>query len=292
MNMNRNLNFTGMSNLKSNHQSNNINSAISQDSNTRGELLISQDGFVRTLQLNRPDRRNALSERLKAALISEILSADEDDAVRALILTGTGEQAFCAGADLKDMREGDQEGRKFRSPMSRVERNLFEVALEFKKPLIAALNGSAVAGGFELALACDLRVSHPKAQFGLPETKIGMGANFGSVVLPRLIPPAKALEMLMTGQYIEADEALRLGLLNKVVEPSSVLGVSMTLAQQIAQNAPISVRRVKAVAMKGLSMPISEALRQDPGLNPYLSEDRQEGIQARLEKRAPVWKNR
>ena len=292
MNMNRNLNFTGMSNLKSNHQSNNINSAISQDSNTLGELLISQDGFVRTLQLNRPDRRNALSERLKAALISEILSADEDDAVRALILTGTGEQAFCAGADLKDMREGDQEGRKFRSPMSRVERNLFEVALEFKKPLIAALNGSAVAGGFELALACDLRVSHPKAQFGLPETKIGMGANFGSVVLPRLIPPAKALEMLMTGQYIEADEALRLGLLNKVVEPSSVLGVSMTLAQQIAQNAPISVRRVKAVAMKGLSMPISEALRQDPGLNPYLSEDRQEGIQARLEKRAPVWKNR
>ena len=99
MNMNRNLNFTGMSNLKSNHQSNNINSAISQDSNTRGELLISQDGFVRTLQLNRPDRRNALSERLKAALISEILSADEDDEVRALILTGTGEQAFCAGAD-------------------------------------------------------------------------------------------------------------------------------------------------------------------------------------------------
>ena len=260
--------------------------------NMNPELLIAQEGFVRTLQLNRPERRNALSEALKAALISELLRADEDESVRVLVLTGSGESAFCSGADLKDMREGDQQGKTFRSPMSRVERNLFEVAMEFKKPLIAALNGSAVAGGFELALACDLRISHPQAQFGLPETKIGMGANFGSVVLPRLIPPAIALQMLMTGEYIDAQEALRLGLLNKMVAPTEVLGEALSLAQNIAQNAPISVRRVKAVAMKGLSMPVSEALRQDPGLNPYLSEDRQEGIRARLEKRKPVWKNR
>lgn len=260
--------------------------------NTNQELLVSQEGFVRTLQLNRPERRNALSESLKAALIQEVLSADEDESVRALILTGSGEQAFCAGADLKDMRQGDQEGRAFRSPMSRVERNIFEVVLEFKKPLIAALNGSAVAGGFELALACDLRISHERALFGLPETKIGMGANFGSVMLPRLIAPSHALEMLMTGEYIDAQKALQWGLLNRVVEPQLVLSESMALAKQIAQNAPISVRRVKAVALRGLSMPVSEALRQDPGLNPYLSEDRQEGIKARLEKRAPVWKNR
>ena len=256
------------------------------------ELMITQDGFVRTLQLNRPERRNALSESLKASLISELLKADEDETVRVLILTGSGESAFCSGADLKDMREGDQQGQSFRSPMSRIERNLFEVALEFKKPLIAALNGSAVAGGFELALACDLRISHTNAKFGLPETKIGMGANFGSVVLPRLIPPTIALHMLMTGEYIDAQEALRLGLLNKLVDAQSVMGESLGLAQQIAQNAPISVRRVKAVALRGLSMPVSEALRQDPGVNPYLSEDRQEGIQARLEKRNPVWKNR
>ncbi len=260
--------------------------------NMNPELLIAQEGFVRTLQLNRPERRNALSEALKAALISELLRADEDESVRVLVLTGSGESAFCSGADLKDMREGDQQGKTFRSPMSRVERNLFEVAMEFKKPLIAALNGSAVAGGFELALACDLRISHPQAQFGLPETKIGMGANFGSVMLPRLIPPAIALQMLMTGEYIDAQEALRLGLLNKMVAPTEVLGQALSLAQNIAHNAPISVRRVKAVAMKGLSMPVSEALRQDPGLNPYLSEDRQEGIRARLEKRKPVWKNR
>ncbi len=260
--------------------------------NMNPELLIAQEGFVRTLQLNRPERRNALSEALKAALITELLRADEDESVRVLVLTGSGESAFCSGADLKDMREADQQGKTFRSPMSRVERNLFEVAMEFKKPLIAALNGSAVAGGFELALACDLRISHPQAQFGLPETKIGMGANFGSVMLPRLISPAIALQMLMTGEYIDAQEALRLGLLNKMVAPSDVLVEALSLAQNIAQNAPISVRRVKAVALKGLSMPVSEALRQDPGLNPYLSEDRQEGIRARLEKRKPVWKNR
>ncbi len=256
------------------------------------ELRITQDGFVRTLQLNRPERRNALSESLKASLISEILNADEDDTVRVLILTGSGDSAFCSGADLKDMREDDQQGKTFRSPMNREQRSLFEVALEFKKPLIAALNGSAVAGGLELALACDLRVSHATAKFGLPETKIGMGATFGSVILPRLIPPAHALHMLMTGEYIDAQEALRLGLLNKVVDAQSVLSVSVNLGLQIAQNAPISVRRVKALALRGLSMPVSEALRQDPGANPYLSEDRQEGIKARLDKRSPVWKNR
>jgi enoyl-CoA hydratase len=98
--------------------------------------------------------------------------------------------------------------------------------------------------------------------------------------------------MLMTGEYIDAQEALRFGLLNKLVDAQSVMGESLGLAQQIAQNAPISVRRVKAVALRGLSMPVSEALRHDPGVNPYLSEDRQEGIQARLEKRNPVWKNR
>ena len=176
--------------------------------------------------------------------------------------------------------------------MNRFERNIFEVVLESKKPTIAALNGSAVAGGFELALACDLRVSHDKALFGLPETKIGMGANFGSVLLPRLIPITKALEMLMTGEYIDGTEAKHLGLLNQLVDQGDVMPSAMKLAQTIADNAPISVRRVKAVALKGLNLPVHEALRQDPGANPYLSEDRKEGIKARLEKRKPVWQNR
>ena len=256
------------------------------------ELLVSSDGHIKILTLNRPERRNALSESLKYKLINELLLAQEDDAVRVIVLTGTGDSAFCSGADLKDMRASDDKGVQFSSPMNRFERNIFEVLLETKKPTIAALNGSAVAGGFELALACDLRVSHDKALFGLPETKIGMGANFGSVMLPRLIAPTKALEMLMTGEYIDGTEAMRLGLLNRMVEQREVLPIALKLAQIIANNAPISVRRVKAVALKGLNLPVHEALRQDPGVNPYLSEDRKEGIKARLEKRKPIWQNR
>ncbi|RZS84616.1 enoyl-CoA hydratase/isomerase family protein [Pigmentiphaga kullae] len=256
------------------------------------ELVVSTDNHVRLLRLNRPERRNALSRSLMVAIIEAMLDAEEDDEVRVVVLTGTGDAAFCAGGDLKEMRGNDEAGARFRSPMNRLERNVFEVVLEAKKPTIAALNASAVAGGFELALACDLRISHPGARFGLPETKIGMGANFGSVLLPRRVAPGIALEMLFTGEYIDAAEAYRIGLLNRVVDAAQVLPAALELAGRIAGNAPISVRRVKAVALRGLELPVAAALRQDPGANPYLSEDRKEGIRARLEKRKPVWRNR
>ncbi|RZJ05758.1 MAG: enoyl-CoA hydratase/isomerase family protein [Rubrivivax sp.] len=255
-------------------------------------MLISDEGHVRVLRLNRPARRNALSASLVRALAEAALDADEDPEVRVLVLTGTGQDAFCAGADLKDMGANDQRGGRYRPPMSRFERQVFEVVMDLKKPTIAALNGSAVAGGFELALACDLRIGHRDVKLGLPETKIGMGANFGSVVLPRVIPRAIALELLYTGEYIDAERGLALGLLNRMVEPSQVLPESLRLASAIAANAPISVRRVKAMALKGMELPIAAALRMDPGANPYLSEDRKEGIRARLDKRAPVWSNR
>ena len=261
-------------------------------SNENVELVISNEGHIRVLRLNRPERRNALSESLKLELIEALLDADSEDGVRVIVITGTGDAAFCAGADLKDMRDRDTAGVRFRSPMNRVERNIFEVVNEVKKPVIAALNGTAVAGGFELALACDLRIGHTEAQFGLPETKIGMGANFGSVILPRLIGLTFALELLMTGEYISGERAYGLGLLNRLVKREEVMPVALELANAIAANAPISVRRVKAVAKGGLDLPVASALRQDPGANPYLSEDRQEGICARLEKRKPVWKNR
>jgi len=256
------------------------------------ELLIETDGHVRLLTLNRPERRNALSAGLRNALSEALLSADEDDGVRVVVLTGTGEQAFCAGADLKEMRAGDDNQQTFRPPMGQVERSVFEVALETKKPVIAALNGSAIAGGFELALACDLRITHPDALFGLPEAKIGMGANFSSVMLPRLIAPCIALEMLMTGDTIGAEQAYRYGLLNRIVPRGQVLPESLDLANRIADNAPLSVRRMKATAWRGLDMPVATALRLDLGPNPYLSEDRKEGIKARLEKRKPVWQGR
>jgi enoyl-CoA hydratase len=256
------------------------------------ELLIETGGQVRVLTLNRPERRNALSAALRNALSEALLSADEDDSIRVVVLTGAGERAFCAGVDLKEMRAGDDSQQKFRPPMGQVERSVFEVALETKKPVIAALNGSAVAGGFELALACDLRITHPDAQFGLPEAKIGMGANFSSVVLPRLIAPCIALEMLMTGDNISAEQAYRYGLLNRIVPRGQVLQESLAMANRIADNAPLSVRRMKATAWRGMDMPVATALRLDLGPSPYLSEDRKEGIKARLEKRKPVWQGR
>jgi len=256
------------------------------------ELLIATEGHVRILTLNRPERRNALSAALRDTLSDALLSADEDDNIRVVILTGTGTQAFCAGFDIKDMRERDDAKKTYRPPMGNVQRTAFEVCLEMKKPTIAALNGSAVAGGFELALSCDMRITHPAAQFGLPEAKIGMGANFGSVLLPRRMSPTMAVELLLTGDYISADDAMRFGLLNRLVPSDRVLPESMALAQKIADNAPLSVRRLKAMVSRGLDLPVAAALRLEPGPSPYLSEDRKEGIRARLEKRKPVWQGR
>jgi enoyl-CoA hydratase len=176
--------------------------------------------------------------------------------------------------------------------MNRPGRSLFEVVTETPIPTVAALNGAAVAGGFELALACDLRVAARGIPLGLPEAKIGMGANFGSVVLPKRIPVGIALEMLFTGEYVTSEDAERWGLVNRLVEPEAVLPAALELAEKIASNAPISVRRMKETAVKGLELPLWQALRLDVGPNPYLSEDRKEGIAAHLEKRPPRWTGR
>ena len=139
--------------------------------NAPPEYLSETRDHVRLLTINRPERRNALSRSLSGALVEELLQAVEDPEVRVIVLTGTGDRAFCAGADLKDMREGDQAGARFRAPMNHPERQLFEVVTETFKPVIAALNGAAVAGGFELALSCDIRIAVPGIQMGLPEVE-------------------------------------------------------------------------------------------------------------------------
>lgn len=254
-------------------------------------LVVEDRGHLRLLTLDRPGRRNALSSELQADLVEALLDTAEGGQVRAIVLTGNG-PAFCAGFDLKEIREQDQRGERFRPPMNRPTRSLFEVVTETPVPIVAALNGPAVAGGFELALACDLRVASPDVQLGLPEAKIGMGANFGSVVLPKRIPMGIAMELLLTGEYVTAEDAARWGLFNRLVAREEVLPTAIALAEQIAANAPISVRRMKETAVKGLELPLWQALRLDVGPNPYLSEDRKEGIAARLEKRPPRWQGR
>jgi enoyl-CoA hydratase len=254
-------------------------------------LVVENRGHVRVLTLDRPERRNALSSALQADLVEELLDCAQYDGVRAIVLTGNG-PAFCAGFDLKEIRERDQRGEPFRPPMNRPGRSLFEVVTETPVPIVAALQGHAVAGGFELALACDLRVAAPGIKLGLPEATIGMGANFGSVVLPKRIPMGIALEMLLTGEYVSSEDAERWGLVNRIVDTDDVLPTALRLAERIAANAPISVRRMKETAVKGLELPLWQALRLDVGPNPYLSEDRKEGIAAYLDKRPPNWSGR
>jgi enoyl-CoA hydratase len=254
-------------------------------------LVTETRGHVRLLTLDRPERRNALSSALQADLVAELLDCAADGEVRAVVLTGNG-PAFCAGFDLKEIRELDERGGSFRPPMDRPGRSLFEVLSETYVPVVAALTGHAVAGGLELALACDIRIAAPGIRLGLPEATIGMGANYGSVVLPKRIPTGIALEMLFTGDPVSSEEAARWGLVNRVVPAEEVLPEALRLAERIAANAPLSVRRMKETAVKGLDLPLATALRLDVGPNPYLSEDRKEGIAARLEKRAPRWSGR
>lgn len=242
---------------------------------------------VAWLTINRPEARNSLNRAVREGLFDGVRRFNGDDDAKVLVLTGAGERAFCAGGDLKEMAEVQLKV----PPIDFVPQ--FNRNIEVEKPTIAAVNGAALAGGFLLAQTCDLVVAADHAKFAISEVKVGRGAPWAAP-LPWLVPPRVAMEMLLTGDPIDAERAREVGLVNHVVPIAELRDTTQALAQRIAANAPLSVkagkRTVRLIAETGLAQAYDAAERIWEPV--YLSRDAQEGPAAFRDKRQPEWEGR
>lgn len=256
-------------------------------------LLYDVKGAVARITFNRPHVLNALSRKTMDELDACIRQVRRDDAIRAIIFTGAGEKAFIAGADINELaRQTPIGGREFSLYGQAVLRQLETLG----KPSIAAINGFALGGGFELALACTCRIAVKSARLGLPEVKLGILPGYGGTQrLARLCGRGFASQLVLTGEMITADEAMRVSLLNRVVETrTELIPAAEELAAKINANAPMAVKFSLEVIDRGLEMPQEEALHLEATLFGLLcaTEDMREGTRAFLDKRPPQFKNR
>ncbi len=252
-------------------------------------VLYELHGHVATLTLNRPDQRNAVSPELTAAMDAALQRFEADDDAWVGVLTGAGAN-FCAGADLKALHAG-------RGGELVTEAGGFGGFVRYPrtKPVIAAVRGFALAGGTELVLACDLVVAGTDAQFGLPEVTRGIVAAAGGLFrLPRVLPPARAMELILTADRMSADEAARLGMVNHVVEPDAVVDRARELAERICRNAPLAVRESLAIARDALRIDDDEAWSRSADAMQRVrdSDDAKEGVRAFVDKRPARWSGR
>ncbi|WP_049563217.1 crotonase/enoyl-CoA hydratase family protein [Nonomuraea sp. SBT364] len=249
------------------------------------EVLVEESGGVAVLTINRPKARNAVNGAVARGIAEALDALDARPEISAYVLTGAG-GTFCAGMDLKGFLTGDLpvvEGRGFGG--------LTEAPP--KKPLVAAVEGYALAGGFEMALSCDVIVASSESTFGLPEPKRGLVAGAGGVMrLPRRIPYHVAMEMALTGDHYPASRLYELGLVNRVTEPGQALEGALELARKIAANAPLALAATKKVIIESQDWTLEEMFkRQGAIINPVFgSKDAMEGAAAFAEKRAPRWK--
>lgn len=250
-----------------------------------------KEGRIAIFTINRPEARNAMNVVANQELQEAMVDFRDDADLWVGIITGAGERAFCAGADIKEMLPFSKahRDRPWALPATPMR------GLELWKPLIAAINGLALGGGLEIALACDIRIASENARFGQPEVNIGMmpGAG-GTQRLPRMIPWCKAAEILLMGRPIDAQEAYRIGLVNKVVPLDKLMPTAKEWAETICQAGPLAVRAAKEAMIRGYGMTLEDGLRLEYSLVNYImgTEDFTEGTTAFVEKRKPVFKGK
>jgi enoyl-CoA hydratase len=253
--------------------------------------LESREG-VATISVARPEKLNALDRRTIEELTAAVARVRDDDAVRGVIVTGSGEKAFVAGADIAELaRMGPVEGVE----VSRLGQRVFREIELLRKPVIAAVNGFALGGGCELALACHLRVASENARFGLPEVKLGIIPGYGGTLrLPRIVGKGRALEMILTGEMVDAAEAHRIGLVNRVVPQAELGQRTRELMGLILRNGPVALGMAIECATRGMEMDVDDGLALESSLFGLLAatEDMREGMGAFLEKRPADFKGR